>query len=106
MNGSRLNSSSADFLVDPVFIPAKKERREMSPTPVYFTGGYCLEQDIILKRKILLPCLPEAGDTVCFPNTAGYMMHFYETRSHLFEFAARVVMDESSGTPTVRLDEQ
>ncbi|MFN2374491.1 MAG: Y4yA family PLP-dependent enzyme, partial [Cyclonatronaceae bacterium] len=104
MNRSQLNSSSADFLLDPVFIQAKKNSREMWPTPVYFTGGYCLEQDIILKRKIVLPCLPEVGDIVCFPNTAGYMMHFNETRSHLFAFSTNLVMDEKSGTLSAHPD--
>lgn len=94
MNGSQLHSSSADFLLDPEFIQMEKNSREMKSTPVFFTGGYCLEQDIILKRKIVLPCLPEVGDIVCFPNTAGYIMHFYETKSHLFDFTTNLVMDE------------
>lgn len=94
INRSQINSSSADFLLDPVFIPVKNNSREMRPVSAFFTGGYCLEQDIILKRKIVLTCLPEPGDLVCFPNTAGYMMHFYETRSHLFEFSTNLVMDE------------
>ena len=104
MNQSQLNSSSADFLLDPVFIQAKKKNREMRPAPVYFTGGYCLEQDVILKRKIVLPSLPEAGDIVCFPNTAGYMMHFNETRSHLFEFSTNLVVSENSGSLAVHHD--
>ena len=98
MNRSQLGSSSADFLIDPVFIQAGKISIDMRSAPVFLTGGYCLEQDIILKRKIVLPCLPEVGDIVCFPNTAGYMMHFYETRSHLFEFSTNLVMDENKGT--------
>lgn len=104
MNRSQLNSSSADFLLDSVFIPANKKSREMKPTAVFFTGGYCLEQDIILKRKIVLPCMPETGDIVCFPNTAGYMMHFYETRSHLYDFTTNLVIEETSGTLAVHQD--
>ena len=105
MNRSQLNSSSADFLLDPVIIQANSDDREMKSTPVYFTGGYCLEHDIILKRKIVLPCLPEVGDIVCFPNTAGYMMHFYETRSHLFDFTTNLMLEENSGTMVVQKDE-
>jgi diaminopimelate decarboxylase len=105
MNRSQLKSSSADFLLDPVYIQVNKNSRELRPTPVFFTGGYCLEQDIILKRKIVLPCLPEVFDIVCFPNTAGYMMHFYETRSHLFDFSTNLVMDETSGIMGVHRDE-
>lgn len=106
MNRSQLNSSSADFLLDPVYLQAKTSSSNMWPTPVFFTGGYCLEQDLILKRKIVLPCLPEVGDIVCFPNTAGYMMHFYETRSHLFDFSTNLVMDEIEGTLTVLHDDK
>ena len=85
MNRSQLSSSSADFLLDPIFIPRQSRGTEKEPTPVYFTGAYCLEQDIILKRKIVLPRLPQIGDTIAFVNTAGYMMHFYETESHLLQ---------------------
>jgi len=105
MNRSQLASSSADFLVDPVYIPAKNNVKESTPTPVFFTGGYCLEQDLILQRKIVLPQLPEVGDIICFPNTAGYMMHFYETQSHLFDFTTNLVISENSGTMSIQRDE-
>ncbi len=97
MNRSQMFSSSADFLLDPKFIPVQTSTADIKPTPVYLTGSYCLEQDIILKRKIVLPRLPEIGDIIAFPNTAGYMMHFYETQSHLFEFSTNLVTDSSSG---------
>lgn len=92
MNRSQLSSSSADFLLDPVLIPIQEAIAEEKSIPVYFTGGYCLEQDILLKRKIVLSRLPEIGDIICFFNTAGYMMHFYETQSHLFDFATNLVL--------------
>lgn len=95
MNRSQLSSSSADFLLDPIIIPMKPAQKRETPVAVYFTGGYCLEQDVILKRKIALPHLPEIGDIVCFPNTAGYMMHFYETQSHLYDFSTNLVLDEN-----------
>ncbi len=52
MNMSQLQSSSADFLLDPLiaFVPALNH-----PVEVYFTGAYCLERDILLKWKIV-PC--------------------------------------------------
>jgi len=97
MNRSQLSSSSADFLLDPLFIPLNQSDSDKNPASVYFTGGYCLEQDILLKRKIVLPMLPEIGDIICFPNTGGYMMHFYETQSHLYEFTTNLFMSEHSG---------
>ncbi|MGB3468497.1 MAG: Y4yA family PLP-dependent enzyme, partial [Cyclobacteriaceae bacterium] len=83
MNMSQLRSSSRDFLVDPFVVydqgPSAGEGEEM-----YFTGAYCLEQDVIMKRKFRFPKLPSIGDSVVFINTGGYMMHFYETEAHLF----------------------
>ena len=92
MNMSQLKSSSADFLSDPLtaFITAPYH-----PVELYFTGAYCLEQDIILKRKIALPNLPQIGDIVGFVNTAGYMMHFFETQAHLFELSVNLSIDSS-----------
>ena len=92
MNMSQLQSSSADFLLDPLtaFVPAPNH-----PVKVYFTGAYCLEQDIVLKRKIALPNLPQVGDIVGFVNTAGYMMHFFETQAHLFELSVNLSLESS-----------
>jgi diaminopimelate decarboxylase len=104
MNRSQLASSSADFLVDPVFIPVQKGGGNREPVPVFFTGGYCLEQDVILKRKIVLPGLPEPGDIICFLNTAGYMMHFYETQSHLYDFTTNLVINKDSNVSSIRTD--
>lgn len=90
MNMSQLKSSSADFLLDPLtaFVPAQTD-----PVEAYFTGAYCLEQDIVLKRKIALPNLPQVGDVVGFVNTAGYMMHFFETQAHLFELSVNLSLE-------------
>lgn len=81
MNRTQLLSSSADFLLDPkvVYLGKKYER---GPVSCYFVGNYCLENDLILKRKIGLSQLPQIGDLVCFINTAGYMMHFFEAEGH------------------------
>lgn len=105
MNRSQLFSSSADFLLDPVFIPLKPSTAKPNPVAVYLTGAYCLEQDIILKRKIQLPRLPGIGDVIAFPNTAGYMMHFYETRSHLHAFTTNLVV-RSADSLSFTLDEE
>ena len=105
MNRNQLASSSADFLVDPLYISVHNDSKEKKATPLFFTGGYCLEQDLILKRKIVLPQLPEVGDIICFPNTAGYMMHFYETQSHLFDLATNLVINQDSDEIKIQHDE-
>lgn len=92
MNRTQMLSSSADFLLDPLFIPFKKTAEKSCE--VYFVGAYCLEQELILKRKIVLSQSPEMGDLVCFVNTAGYMMHFYESEAHLFKLAKNLIVEK------------
>ena len=94
MNMSQMKSSSADFLLDP-FVCFQNQETKQEPVEVYFTGAYCLERDVLLKRKIELPKLPEIGDTVLFVNTAGYMMHFFETEAHLFDKAENLSLSET-----------
>ncbi|SDM69498.1 Y4yA family PLP-dependent enzyme [Kriegella aquimaris] len=95
MNMSQLKSSSADFLLDP-FVIYRSETEENESAEVYFTGAYCLEQDVLLKRKLVFPRLPSRGDYVAFVNTAGYMMHFYETEAHLFELSQNLYINREA----------
>lgn len=92
MNRTQMFSSSADFLLDPIFLPQKSV--DDSPCEVYFVGAYCLEQELLLKRKISLSQHPQVGDLVCFVNTAGYMMHFYESEAHLFDLAQNLIVEK------------
>ncbi|WP_236979543.1 hypothetical protein [Membranihabitans maritimus] len=93
MNRTQLRSSSADFLLDPIHIPI--EKTSSHPSSGYLVGAYCLEQELILKRKISFSTLPKVGDWIVFPNTAGYMMHFYESEAHLFELATNLFYKEN-----------
>lgn len=95
MNGTQLHSSSADFLLDPVHIPPSPIASASATPPVhgFLVGAYCLEQELILKRCIRFRTYPQVGDLMAFINTAGYMMHFYESEAHQFELAANVFVD-------------
>ncbi len=96
MNRTQLRSSSADFLLDPVYISTKKEMIDDQKTcSGYLVGAYCLEQELILKRKVTFPKFPEIGDVIAFVNTAGYMMHFYESQAHLFDLATNLFVGEN-----------
>ena len=95
MNMSQMMSSSADFLLDP-FMLYNSEIEENEYVNVYFTGAYCLERDVLLKRKITLPRLPAIGEYVAFVNTAGYMMHFFETEAHLFDLTTNLIFTGSN----------
>lgn len=94
MNRTQMFSSSADFLLDPIFLP--QNTGDNTPTEVYFVGAYCLEQELLLKRKISLSQHPQVGDLVCFINTAGYMMHFYESEAHLFDLAQNLIVEKKN----------
>lgn len=94
MNRTQLRSSSADFLLDPIHLPANDSDESVQGICYgYLVGSYCLEQELILKRKIKFERFPQIGDLIVFPNTAGYMMHFFESEAHLFELAKNVFYD-------------
>ena len=95
MNRTQLFSSSMDFLLDPIIIHQNIDH-DAEPVTGYLVGAYCLEQELILKRKITFKQMPEIGDMICFVNTAGYMMHFYESEAHLFELARNLVAVENN----------
>jgi len=92
MNRTQMFSSSMDFLLDPVVL-YQNEDPDAEPVSGFLVGAYCLEQELILKRKITLKQIPEIGDIICFINTAGYMMHFYESEAHLFDLARNLVAE-------------
>lgn len=98
MNRTQMFSSSADFLLDPLVVSLEtnhaEPQNETGPVAAYFVGAYCLEQELLLKRKIQLDRVPAIGDVICFPNTAGYMMHFFESEAHLFELATNLIAKE------------
>jgi diaminopimelate decarboxylase len=95
MNRTQLKSSSEDFLLDPIFISNEKPE-ETTPFEGFLVGAYCLEQELILKRKISFPWMPAIGDMVCFVNTAGYMTHFYESQAHLFDLAKNLFFEDEN----------
>ncbi|WP_111671025.1 alanine racemase [Algoriphagus litoralis] len=98
MNRSQLRSSSADFLVDPIHLPLKSGNQHEDPCFGFLVGAYCLEQELILKRRVKFDKFPEVGDLILFPNTAGYMMHFFESEAHRFNLAANLFFDQSEGS--------
>jgi diaminopimelate decarboxylase len=95
MNRTQMFSSSADFLLEPTVIYKEKPTANDESVKAFFVGAYCLEQEFLLKRKIKLEKLPAIGDAVCFPNTAGYMMHFFESEAHLFDLAENLVFNDA-----------
>lgn len=109
MNRTQCRSTSADFLVDPLVVRTRCTGSEPSQSPrdadhapasarlasesAFLVGAYCIEAELLLRRRFEFPLGIETGDIVAFPNTAGYMMHILESASHQIPLAANVAWD-------------
>ncbi|MEL6896165.1 MAG: Y4yA family PLP-dependent enzyme, partial [Planctomycetota bacterium] len=69
-------------------------------------GAYCTESEFISQRRFAFPHGIQRGDLVVFPNTAGYLMHFMESRSHQFELAKNLVFDSPTRLDQIDADPQ
>jgi len=90
MNTTQCRTSSDDFLVDPILVPSP-DGSPSEPIDGYLVGAYCTESELISLRRFQFPSGVRVGDLVALPNTAGYLMHFRESRSHQFPLAKNVV---------------
>jgi diaminopimelate decarboxylase len=95
-NASDISLEEHGVMMDPLLLPARPDAASTSGPgvsgsgasdpgvsgpgtsghPVYLLGNLCLEADLITRRMVFLPALPEVGDLLVFPNTAGYFMDF------------------------------
>lgn len=89
MNRTQCRTTTEDFLVDPIVLCCND--RSNRPQNGYLVGAYCTESELISLRKLQFPNGIQRGDLVAFPNTAGYLMHFLESRSHQFSLATNLV---------------
>ncbi|MHA7268693.1 alanine racemase [Arthrobacter sp. HLT1-20] len=91
MNRTQCRSTSADFLVDPLLVHQGQPRRERTFDSAFLVGAYCIEEELLLRRRFEFPAGVAAGDLVAFPNTAGYLMHIVESASHQLPLAANLL---------------
>ena len=91
MNRTQCRTTSDDILVDPILVPGPGVKRPPA-SEAFLVGAYCIEDEIIVKRKIHFPNGVAEGDIVAFPNTAGYFMHIVESASHQIPLARNVVL--------------
>lgn len=61
--------------VDPIVVPQDPTRRSEAGGG-YLIGNLCLEADFISRRRVFFRNMPQPGDLLAFPNTAGYFMDF------------------------------
>jgi len=88
MNRPQCRTTSDDFLIDPYLVKRTPPSEEIE---AFLVGAYCIEDEVILRRKIRFPAGVAPGDIVAIPNTAGYFMHILESASHQIPLAKNVV---------------
>jgi diaminopimelate decarboxylase len=91
MNRTNLRPFRAEFCSDP-FIIADGERDSTSEG-AYIVGNLCSESDLIYRRKLRLPFIPNPDDIFCFVNTAGYLAHHMEIGTHGDALPVNVLLD-------------
>ncbi|MFD7168855.1 Y4yA family PLP-dependent enzyme [Streptomyces violascens] len=96
-------------LMDPVLVPRAGTRAPVAdgdPVGVYLAGNLCLETDLITRRMVFLPRLPQPGDLLGFANTAGYCMDFSADQAQHQPVARKVAAWQEAGAWRWCLDEQ
>ncbi|WP_099827101.1 Y4yA family PLP-dependent enzyme [Oceaniglobus indicus] len=97
MNRTQSRSGFAEFALDPLMVPGPAPRGPA--TEGYLAGTYCTESEWLTRRKMVFPQGVRPGDLMVFPNTAGYLMHFLESRSHQFPLARNVFVQSDPTAP-------
>ena len=99
MNRMNLKPFRSEFICDPILLPRDPDRQNLL-RPVaegaFLVGSLCSESDLIYRRKLKLAFMPEVGDAVLFPNTAGYMAHHMEIGTHGGDLPRNLLLDEDS----------
>lgn len=106
MNRTQCRTTSDDILVDPLLVrvgdssgPGRAPGSEG-----FLVGAYCIEDEVIIRRRLRFPEGISTGDIIAVPNTAGYFMHILESASHQIPLAANVVLDADGGARTDGID--
>ncbi len=98
MNSSNCRSQKSELFADPRLVrSATTAATDQEPMAGYLAGAYCSEGDFIMHRRLQFDRGVNVGDIVAIPNTAGYLMHFTESRSHHFPLPLNINITD--GTP-------
>ncbi|MDN8579994.1 hypothetical protein Q0O09_09055, partial [Corynebacterium bovis] len=95
MNRTQCRTTADDLLVDPVLVPcvsAGTSAPDRGPGyEGFLVGAYCIEDEVIVRRRMRFPRGISVGDVIALPNTGGYFMHILESASHQIPLARNVV---------------
>ncbi|MEJ6018614.1 FAD/NAD(P)-binding protein [Corynebacterium sp. H113] len=98
MNRTQCRTTTDDILVDPILVPCASnggsgrgsDRGASSVYSGFLVGAYCIEDEVIVRRRIVFPEGIAVGDIVALPNTGGYFMHILESASHQIPLAVNL----------------
>ncbi|GAB2718938.1 Y4yA family PLP-dependent enzyme [Kitasatospora kifunensis] len=107
-NAGDIGLEQHGVLVDPLLIDRQGRgwADEAGPVGVHLAGNLCLESDLITRRQVFLPRLPQPGDLLAFANTAGYCMDFTAHHAMRQPLARTVALYREDGSWRWRLDDQ
>ncbi|WP_084039553.1 alanine racemase [Demequina sp. NBRC 110053] len=94
MNRTQVRSTSTDFMVDPRWVRPASAGEPSPAFEGFLVGAYCVEDELILRRKLRFAEGAARGDIAAFVNTGGYLMHILESASHQIPLAATVVRED------------
>ncbi len=99
MNRMNLKPFRSEFICDPILVPRDPDRQHLLKTVdegAFLVGSLCSESDLIYRRKLKLAFMPEVGDAVLFPNTAGYLAHHMEIGTHGGDLPRNLLLNEDN----------
>lgn len=102
LNAGDVSLEEHGVLMDPVLL-RRRDRPEddggvdAGPAGVHLLGNLCLEADLITRRVVHLPHLPQPGDVLAFVNTAGYFMDFSADAALQQPVARKVALTRDDG---------
>ncbi|MGN9811360.1 Y4yA family PLP-dependent enzyme [Micromonospora sp. BQ11] len=109
LNAGDVSLEEHGVMMDPILLPARASVPPATGSdghPVYLLGNLCLEADLITRRAVFLPTLPQAGDVLAFANTAGYFMDFSADHALHQPVARMVAAWQDAGVWRWCLDEE
>lgn len=104
MNRTQCRTTADDILVDPLLVRAEGAGAG-EPFEGFLVGAYCIEDEVIVRRRMVFPQGVRPGDFVLIPNTAGYFMHILESASHQIPLAKNVWIADDGDDATIMLDD-
>lgn len=103
LNARDVSCEEHGVQMDPVLVPVGPKRTRAGEG--YVLGNLCLEADLLSRRRIHFPSLPQPGDLLVWVNTAGYFMDFSADHA-LAQPVARTVAMHPAATRRWQLDDE